>query len=467
MAIPVILMMAVGCVPSGPITIVTSNQPPTAYIDSISPTEASFGETVAFDGHGTDPDGTVVAYRWRSSIDEALSAKASFETSSLSEGEHDIYLKVQDNNGAWSEEVSSTVVISAAAPPVIDSFDASPRSIVKGESSTLSWEVSEATTVSIVHGIGGVALTATKAVSPRRTTTYTLTATNESGTTTATAQVVVSAAAKPDLIITDISKYETADGYIVAYTIENQGTANAGSCTVELYANGEYKDQDSIGSLAAGASAEGLFTGWAYTPAVPNIEVIADSGDAVDEGNEDNNEKQITFAIEIVYDFAANAPDAVWSSSSTDSAYGLTFGGMTNDERGFACYRTNIRMEDGVCYDRVLETHPMWVDDGDIAGEYLIGHEIRPGEHFYARVGFLETPSPGAGDVYFVFRFRPEGMGWESFQVHDIYDGEIITTDMAFDREYFSENADFMLQVKANGSWQQDWAAWVEAKIIR
>ena len=87
---------------------IDSNQPPKAYIDSISPTEASEGELISFDGHGTAIDGSVVAYHWRSSIDGALSSKASFDASGLSEGEHVIYFRVQDNNDAWSEEVEST-----------------------------------------------------------------------------------------------------------------------------------------------------------------------------------------------------------------------------------------------------------------------------------------------------------------------------------------------------------------------
>lgn len=84
---------------------------PTAYIDSISPSPATQGATVTFTGHGTDPDGTVVAYNWRSSIDGQLSSSASFSTSILSVGTHTIYFKVEDNNGSWSSEVSTTLVI--------------------------------------------------------------------------------------------------------------------------------------------------------------------------------------------------------------------------------------------------------------------------------------------------------------------------------------------------------------------
>jgi plastocyanin len=82
------------------------NQLPTAYIDSVSPNPAYKGQTVSFSGHGSDPDGTIVGYEWRSSIDGFLSSSASFSTSKLSVGTHTIYFKVKDNAGAWSPEVT-------------------------------------------------------------------------------------------------------------------------------------------------------------------------------------------------------------------------------------------------------------------------------------------------------------------------------------------------------------------------
>ncbi len=76
-------------------------------------------------------------------------------------------------------------------PPVINSFDATPGNITSGESSTLSWSVSDATAVSVDQGIGNVALSGTRVLSPNTTTTYTLTATNDVGNVTATADLVV------------------------------------------------------------------------------------------------------------------------------------------------------------------------------------------------------------------------------------------------------------------------------------
>lgn len=76
--------------------------------------------------------------------------------------------------------------------PSINSFAAEPVSITAGGSSTLSWDVSGSTTVTIDQGIGNVALTGTYTVSPTTTTTYTLKASNAAGNVTATAQVVIS-----------------------------------------------------------------------------------------------------------------------------------------------------------------------------------------------------------------------------------------------------------------------------------
>jgi uncharacterized repeat protein (TIGR02543 family) len=78
--------------------------------------------------------------------------------------------------------------------PIINSFSASPSTIAAGESSTLSWSVTDASSVSIDNGVGSVDLTGTTTVDPATTTTYTLTATNASGSVTLTTTVTVASA---------------------------------------------------------------------------------------------------------------------------------------------------------------------------------------------------------------------------------------------------------------------------------
>jgi len=82
----------------------------------------------------------------------------------------------------------------ASPTPIINSFSAIPSTITVGESSTLNWSVTDATSVTIDNGIGSVALTGTTAVNPTITTTYTLTSTNVAGSVTATTTVTVSSA---------------------------------------------------------------------------------------------------------------------------------------------------------------------------------------------------------------------------------------------------------------------------------
>ena len=89
-----------------------ANQEPSAYIDSISPLEASIGQTVQFSGHGVDSDGEITAWKWISSIDGVISTEASFSSSSLSEGTHYVFFQVMDDRGDWSDKVLETLMIS-------------------------------------------------------------------------------------------------------------------------------------------------------------------------------------------------------------------------------------------------------------------------------------------------------------------------------------------------------------------
>ncbi|MFN8010701.1 MAG: hypothetical protein U0P81_04785 [Holophagaceae bacterium] len=103
------------------------------------------------------------------------------------------------SNAAGSATASATVTVNPAPPqvPVIASFTATPASLAPGQSSTLAWSVTGATSLSIDSGVGDVTGASSRAVSPASTTTYTLTATNPAGSATASATVTVDAAPPP------------------------------------------------------------------------------------------------------------------------------------------------------------------------------------------------------------------------------------------------------------------------------
>ena len=83
---------------------------PTAYIDEITPNPAKQREAVLFRGHGTDEDGSIIAYKWLSSKDGVISTASSFSKTNLSLGTHTIYFQVKDNT-EWSPQAIRTLVI--------------------------------------------------------------------------------------------------------------------------------------------------------------------------------------------------------------------------------------------------------------------------------------------------------------------------------------------------------------------
>jgi hypothetical protein len=90
-----------------------------------------------------------------------------------------------------TSEAVETVTVNVERPlPRIISFQATPATISSGQSSTLAWQTENADTVT-VSGVGTVNPNGTAPVSPTETTTYTITATNQFGSSTATAVVQV------------------------------------------------------------------------------------------------------------------------------------------------------------------------------------------------------------------------------------------------------------------------------------
>jgi len=129
--------------------------------------------------------------------------------------------------------------------PVVNFFTASPQTITVGESSTLSWEVSDATMVSIDQGVGNnLALSSSVSVSPTATTTYILTATNDTGTVTEMVQITVA-----------------TNTYTV--TFDSQGGSAVSSQIVE--------DGGLITEPTAPTKTDYTFDGWYKEPGCTNV----------------------------------------------------------------------------------------------------------------------------------------------------------------------------------------------------
>jgi hypothetical protein len=116
---------------------------------------------------------------------------ASKDTASQNTGSQDTTSQNTGSQGTVSQNTASEENTTLNKVPSIGSFSVSPIIIEEGESSKLVWSVSSATKVSIEPEIGTVDSTGSQSISPSKTTTYTLTATNKYGIVTATKVVIV------------------------------------------------------------------------------------------------------------------------------------------------------------------------------------------------------------------------------------------------------------------------------------
>lgn len=152
---------------------------------------------VQLDGSGTyDPDADPITYQWTQeagttvTILNATAARASFTAAA---GQvYAFRLLTKDNQGGQSS-ARVTISTGGGARVQILVFQSDPRQVSSGELSTLSWRVLNADSVTI-SGLGTVAPTGTRAVTPSATTTYVLTAKNSVSEETATTTVVINAA---------------------------------------------------------------------------------------------------------------------------------------------------------------------------------------------------------------------------------------------------------------------------------
>jgi hypothetical protein len=100
--------------------------------------------------------------------------------------------------------------------PMIDFFIADVNTIEEGESAILSWQVTDADSVTISQGIGEVNSSGSHTVSPTETTTYILTASNSGGSVTNSAMITVNPAdEEADSTIPTIHSF-TSDYYWIS-----------------------------------------------------------------------------------------------------------------------------------------------------------------------------------------------------------------------------------------------------------
>jgi hypothetical protein len=145
-----------------------------------------------------------------------------------------VYTLTATNAAGVSVTATTQIIVSGTSTPptptslpVINYFTANPTNIYAGDSSLLSWNVSNATSVNIDHGVGTVGSSGSTLVLPATSTTYTLTATNTAGWYSKSATVSVSGVPLPPSF------------YVTSVTASADPPSFSGDCptTVNFYSD--------------------------------------------------------------------------------------------------------------------------------------------------------------------------------------------------------------------------------------
>ena len=145
---------------------------------------------ITSDGMRVYIDGTNILDRWSDQPPSMFTA-----SKTLSQGSHLVVVEFYDHTGWPTAHVSWQKNVTAPTAPSISSFTATPAALTAGQSATLTWTVSGATSILIDSGVGDVSSVTSKSVAPGQTTTYTLIASNSTGSSSAKVTIMVNAAA--------------------------------------------------------------------------------------------------------------------------------------------------------------------------------------------------------------------------------------------------------------------------------
>ncbi|MGD0364864.1 MAG: OmpA family protein [Bryobacteraceae bacterium] len=199
--------------------------------------------TITLNGSGSySPDHDALNYSWTQvsgpsvPISGANSAIATFTAAGSTS--YGFSLTVTDQLTGLTGSANTTVTTQRALSVV--RFSATPSNIASGQSSTLAWNVPNATSVNI-SGVGsGLNPAGTATVSPTTTTTYNLTATGQGGQTITASVTVTVGASNPKIIRFAASPVHISQGQssLLSWTTTGASTVSISNSVGSVAANG-------------------------------------------------------------------------------------------------------------------------------------------------------------------------------------------------------------------------------------
>jgi hypothetical protein len=380
--------------------------------------------------------------------------------------------------------------------PQITRLTASPENIALGQATTLSWDVVNATRVTLQPEVGTVQATGTRSLSPTLTTVYKIIASNEAGQTTREVTVNVGAAVSgtPDLVVTDVFLQEC----MVYYRIKNIGSLEAPASYTQIMVDNLIPPLGStsfVDVLKPGEERGASFSSykWPWCGSNPqgsggyqhgmwgmitpgaivdwsllnhSVKVCADSKSGIPgESNKGNNCMVKLFGQLVDYDLLPLAHLAGWKNSAGEMP---DFGLETSLHGGY------IKMGDGGL-EMIPDQVPQgWVQgtwgafgtDNDRYAPITAAIKLPARLHLLARVG-LAPNAAGSDGVTLKFGLKDlsDTVNWIA--------SKKVTTPGVFEdwdvnlSDYEGQKVFFILRAEAGPSPVNDFAIWKQARIVQ
>jgi hypothetical protein len=176
----------------------------------------------------------------------------------------------------------------------------------------------------------------------------------------------------------------------------------------------------------------------------------------------------VAAATGLLYDFLVKASGADWTSGTgSNPGSDLAFDGADDNSEGAAKIKDGVKLENGATSGKILLTFPKHDNNGFVSGVYP-AYTVQSGDHFRARLGFMipggGSNTCGSGKVIFQVSYEEGG------DVHLLKDwektcnGNLLPVDIDLSG-LKGTSVKVVLTVKADGSFQDDWAIWNSPRI--
>lgn len=160
------------------------------------------------------------------------------------------------------------------------------------------------------------------------------------------------------------------------------------------------------------------------------------------------------------YDFVARVCDAEWANAGE----ALPCPGAEGDAKGYVLPLNNPKLESGAnANEPGLLTVPQDRRNGIISGQYP-AFTIQSGDRFRALVNCRHNAKKC--NVIFRLDFRSGGTVRTLGSWHEIYEGKFFPIDLDLSA-LAGQTGKFILYVSANGGMNEDFAVWINPRIVR